>query len=404
VSVVSLLEALAAISPRARGRSEGALLDVALAGRPAPARHLGSLLRVKTWTWDHPEREHARIGGFAGWLADGTPLWARGAGSGIGVLQSAAPALAAWLDREAIGRVAETECVTVEFFARYPLRQVIDVRTGEPAPAGALDGHHRVEFQNGNHRDVQGRGELTLVRGDTLAITGRFGLNEYVARVLDREAGATPPEAARALAVAIRTYVIQNGDRVGGCYRLADTSDAQRVSPNPPTGAARGLAEWTDSLVLRGVPVTYHHSEPGPNRLAWTQAVALARGGRRFDEILASAYPAGGLVSLHGRASGDCERLAGAERWLRARAVTWRQRLRNEPGFELPPVDLAICRLDRTHPYADVDRSRIYVRGVATPDDRMAIAHEYLHLGFRWHPRGLDEAFIERMARHLTRE
>ncbi len=403
VSVASLLEALAAIPPCARQRSEQALLDVTLTGRPAPVRHVGSLLRVKTWTWDDPERSDVRVGGFAGWVADGTPVWARGTGAGIAVLQRAAPALAARLGAT-IGRVAETECVAVAFFARYPLRQVIDHRTGEAAPSGLLEGRYRVEFQNGNHRDVHSRGELTLVRADTLAITGRFGLNEYVARVIDREAGATPLEAARALAVAIRTYVIQNGARVGGCYQIADTSDAQRVSPDPPTDAARRVAGWTDSLVLRGVPLTYHQTDPGPDRLAWTQAVRLAREGRRFDEILAAAYPGGTLASLHGRASGDCERLAGAERWLRARAAAWRQRLRHEPGFEVPRDDLAVCRLDRTHPYTDADRSRLYVRGIGTPDDRIAVAHEYLHLGFRWHPRGLDEALIERMARDLAGE
>jgi uncharacterized protein YfaQ (DUF2300 family) len=404
VTVASLLEALAAVPPRARQRSEQPLLDVVLAPAPVPARYLGGLLRAKTWTWDDAERPGARVGGFAGWLADGTPLWARGAGQGITVLQRGAPAMAALVD-EAVGAVPETECVVVEFFARYPIREVVERDTGRPAPAGGLHGRYRVEFANGHHRDVESRGELSLLRPGTPVITGRLGLNDYVARVLDREAAATPTEAARALAVAIRTYAIQNGDRAGGCYRMADTTDAQRVSPAPPTPAARRVAAWTDSLVVGGVAVTYHQSRPGTNRLAWTQAVALAHDGRRFDQILATAYPGGTLASLHGGGPARCERLVEAEKWLRARVGTWRERLRREPGFEPPSIDaVAVCRLDRAHPYADTDRSRLYVRGISTPDDRITIAHEYLHLGFRWHPRGLDEAFIERMARSLTGE
>src|SRR5881296_553425 len=75
VSVASLLAALAAVPPRGRQRAERALLDVVVAAQPLPARHLGATLRVKTWTWDDPTRAGTHAGGFAGWLADGTPVW-----------------------------------------------------------------------------------------------------------------------------------------------------------------------------------------------------------------------------------------------------------------------------------------------------------------------------------------
>ena len=44
------------------------------------------------------------------------------------------------------------------------------------------------------------------------------------------------------------------------------------------------------------------------------------------------------------------------------------------------------------------------MRGIATTDDRITVVHEYLHLAFRFHPRGLDEDFVERLARELVRE
>jgi uncharacterized protein YfaQ (DUF2300 family) len=106
---------------------------------------------------------------------------------------------------------------------------------------------------------------------------------------------------------------------------------------------------------------------------------------------------------MHAGAVAGCDPLPVAERWLRERVARWRTRLVREPGFEAPPAP-TVCRLARGHPYADANRARLYVRGVSTPDDRVALAHEYLHLAFRWHPRGMDETSIERLARELVQE
>lgn len=402
VSVVSLLAALGAVPPRARQRAERALLDVMLASEPVPARHLGATLRVKTWTWDHPTRPGARAGGFAGWLAGGAPVWARGEGGGMALLQRWAPALAVRFDGPP--SPDESECVLVDFFTRYPIRDVVERSSGAAAAAGVLAGAYRVEFQNGRGLDVTTAGALRLSRGsDGITLRARLGLNEYVARVLDREAAAKPVEAARALAVAARTWLVQNADRRHGCWHVADDSRAQRVSPNPPSAAARRVAGWTDDLVVRGAQVTYHRSQGGPNTLAWLDAVALAGAGRAFDEILASAYPDGRLATLHGAGRADCERLAPVERWLAERARAWRPRLEGERGFE-PPRPVSACRLAQGRPFADAERNRIHVRGIATTDDRITVVHEYLHLAFRFDPRGLDEDFVERLARDLVGE
>jgi uncharacterized protein YfaQ (DUF2300 family) len=402
VSVASLLAALGAVPPRARQRAERALLDVMVASDPPPARHLGATLRVKTWTWDHPARPGARAGGFAGWLAGGAPVWARGEGGGMALLQRWAPALAVRFD----GPLPpdESECVIVDFFTRYPIRDVVERPSGTAAAAGILTGSYRIEFQNGRSLDVTSPATLRLSRGaDGGTLTARLGLNEYVARVLDREAAAKPVEAARALAVAARTWLVQNADRRRGCWHVADDSRAQRVSPNPPSEAAWRVAAWTDDLVVRGAQVTYHRSQGGPNTLAWLDAVTRAGAGRAFDEILAAAYSEGRLATLHGAGRADCERLAPVERWLAERARSWRTRLAGERGFE-PPRAVSACHLVHGQPFAEAERNRIHVRGIATTDDRITVVHEYLHLAFRFDPRGLDEDFVEQLARELVRE
>src|SRR5439155_786431 len=140
---------------------------------------------------------------------------------------------------------------------RVSVASLLAALAAVPPTAGLLDGTYRVEFQNGRSLDVTSRGTLRLAR-DTGAptLSARLGLNDYVARVLDREAAARPMEAARALAIAARAWLVQNAYRRQGCWHIADDSRAQRVSPNPPSEAARRVAGWTDGLVVAGAPVT----------------------------------------------------------------------------------------------------------------------------------------------------
>src|SRR5207247_6774156 len=151
-----------------------------------------------------------------------------------------------------------------------------------------------------------------------------------------RAAAARPMEAARALAIAARAWLVQNANRRQGCWHIADDSRAQRVSPNPPSEAARRVAGWTDGLVVAGAPVTYHRSQGSRNTLAWIDAVELAASGVAFDQILAAAYPDGRLATLHGAGRAGCERLGAVERWLAERAGGWGPRLHAEGGFEPP--------------------------------------------------------------------
>ena len=403
VSVASILEGLAAIPSSAHLQTEHALVRTLFAGRlESPVRYFGGMLHVKTWTWDHPTQPGKRIGGFAGWLADGTPIWAGGEGPSGPLLSRWAPTIASWL-ASLPGSSRDDGCVLVEMFDRYPIRRVIDLDRSQPAGTGPLHGQYRVDFQQGTNLQIRSRGELTLGPGPDPRITGKFGLNEYVARVLDREAGPEPREAARALAIVIRSYAIQEATRAGSCYRIPDSSHTQRVSPNPASHAARQIAGWTDGLMLTGEPVGYHRSKDGTQLLAWNRAAAQAQAGLAFDEILAVAFPKAVLASLYAPDATDCLRLPEVERWVRAQLPRWQRVLAGTAGFD-PPEGILACRLQVGRPHADVGRRRIYVTGLRSQDDRVTVTHESLHVAFQWHPRGADEEFIERTARRLAEE
>jgi uncharacterized protein YfaQ (DUF2300 family) len=257
-----------------------------------------------------------------------------------------------------------------------------------------------VLFENGNALTFATASELALERdGPRSRIVGRLPLSDYVARVIDREADAGVPEAARALAIVARTWTMQNAPFERGCFQVADSTRMQRVSANAPTAAARAAALFTDGLVLDGESVAYHRDQASTGVLSWAGAVAQARAGRAFDAILNDAFPRASLAAVTGER--ECRRLQDADAWLARVSPGWRRRLAAQAGFESPDT-LAVCGLDYGHPYADRARARIYVRGMASREDRIAVAHEYLHLAFRFHPRGCDEAFVETMARTLV--
>lgn len=393
VRIDALLRALAAIPPAQRANAESALLRVVLDGRGAgTARWFGSQLRVKTYSWQG-------MGGGAGWLADGTPVWFGGAGTSSGVLRRWAPRLAASLPP--VRQVDDAGCVEVEFFQRYPIRSVQG--PGGAALAGPLHGRFVVRFANGQVLAIRSAGELTLEKPAAGAprIRGRFGVNEYVARVIDREASAHEREAAKALAVAARTYLQQNARLANGCQLIADSSRTQRVSPNPPTAAALAVARWTDRLIVDGATVRYHRDQAGPDTLSWLDALRAAKQGRYFDELLAQAYPAGALATSDNSGQ-SCVRLRQNEAWLARAASRWRRVLIREPGFEAPSQPPLVCELPFGAPYSEENRNRIFMRPLATREDRITLAHEYLHLCLKRHPRGHDEAYVERLARRLV--
>jgi uncharacterized protein YfaQ (DUF2300 family) len=293
-------------------------------------------------------------------------------------------------------------CVRVRLFARYPLARV-ERQGGRPAPPGALRGRYVARFENEVSLPFQSDGEIRLTEdGDRPRLDARLGLDDYVARVLDREADARETEAARALAVIARSFLLNEAGREGNCLAIDDSSRKQRVSPNPASAAARAVAGVTTGLVLAGAPVGYHGVQAAPGRLAWRQAVAEAKAGKDWVRILSEAFPQAELSALHDPTGLRCRRFPAAEAWLAGRAPRWQRLLRERlPGFEAPDLP-QVCLLPHGKPFSEQDRGRIHLRALKTLDDRVALAHEYLHLGLRHHPSGRDEPLVERWARILA--
>jgi uncharacterized protein YfaQ (DUF2300 family) len=397
VPVPELLQALAAVPPVARTAASRALLPVLLDGYGQGAvRHLGGSVRVKTFTWPHPRQQGASIGGGAGWLIDGTPVWFSARGASRTVLTRDAARLSATLP--APSRAPEDEpCVVVDYFERYPIRQVDEMTSRTPAAPGPLRGRHRVTFENGNTLVFQASGEMRLDRaGARPRLRARLPLSEYVARVLDREADPGPTQAARALAVVARTWLVRNAVFESGCFQVADSTRAQRVSASPASAEARAAALFTDGLVLKGQDARYHLDTDERGVLSWRQAVEQDRAGLAFDAILTHAFSRASLAAITGEQ--ECRRLPDVETWLARAALRWKRTLSGQPGFEAPAQPPAVCGLDHGSPYVDRAHLRVYVRGRRSRDERVTLAHEYVHLGFRYHPRGDDEAFVERTA------
>ena len=399
VAVAELLDSLARLPAQAEARR--VLLDVtANAADGALLGALGGRLRVKTWSWLADGDAQARQGGFAGWLADGTPLWAGGSGTSQMVLKRHAEALGQMLP--AAWPAEPGGCVEVALFDRYPLRAISHANGAAVKQPGALRGRYRVAFANGNELAIESQGELFLLAGETPRLVARLDRVEYFARVLDREAAAQPAEAAKALAVAIRSYLLQNGERRGECLAIRDSSARQRVAPRPASAAAREITAWSADLVLAGGSVTYHADQPGADRLVWSQAVEQARAGLRYDAILARAFPRASLARWD-RPIAACQPLPAAENWLHGQRRRWREWLDSEPGYA-ETAQFAVCRLRNGNPHVDRERRRIYVRGLQSLQDRLDLTHEYLHLAFDAHPNGQDETYIEGLARHLLLE
>jgi uncharacterized protein YfaQ (DUF2300 family) len=402
VSVSSLLQALSGIDGLAREQAESALLSVMLNGRGESAlSYLGGRYRVKTFTWNHPQRTDSVIGGAAGWTSDGSAVWFGAPGSSVKVLQDYAPQLATAAG-DARGDARQARCVDVTLFARYPVNRISALPDGVALAAGTardLSGSFMVEFANGKKLSLRAVNEIRLVwdgKGRPV-LSARLDENEYIARVIDREGVASEKEAARALSIVARTYLMQNATQHGECLAIADSSRTQRVSPNPASAAARDIAAFTAGLILRGVNAQYRLDATGKNVLSWQGAVTQARAGMLFDQILRRSFEHASLASLNGET--DCKRLLEAERWLLAQAQRWRYLLQSEPGFVAPQPQ--VCLLSFGNPYSDISRQRIFVRGLVNINNRISLAHEYLHLAFSDYPSGQDEHYVERWARRL---
>ena len=402
-SVQDILNALNSLPAASIAQSRQALLGRVLQPQwNTLLPNLGGAYRFKTFTWQHPQYKGAYFGGAAGWLADGTAFWLGGAGSSKQVLFKAAPTLAKNLAVSTHNKQAfDEDCVAVHYFKRYPIQQVRQIGDANtPIANGTLRGQYSVKFTNGNALSIQSNGELALSNTNTKPqIWGKLGLQEYIARVVDREADATSVEAAKALSIAARSYVYQNAQFHQGCWQIDDDSRTQRVSPNPASAPASAVVAFTEGLALTGSPIYYHQNKSSANTLSWQAAVERAAQGDNYLVLLHQAYPSASW-RLNAQTQ-QCQRLPAAENYVQQNLKQARKILVNTAGLQAIN-GLKVCKLDYGNPYADQQSMSIYVRDWRDENDRITLWHEYLHLALRFHPNGRNENIIEPLARQLA--
>jgi uncharacterized protein YfaQ (DUF2300 family) len=347
---------------------------------------LGTNLFIKTWTWEKTNDDF--IGGFAGWTRDGLPVWAMGKGSSKEVVKSQGEKIFKVLPASV---KAEGPVVQVNFFKRYPVKRVISLPDGKVIYSGRLNGDYQIDFDHTSLK-IHCDGQLELSADKK--ITGKFSTDEYVARVLEREGGVNDLQAARAMAVLIRSYLERRGQRTSFGFIIDDTSDFQRVGATSPGAKALAAARFTQGLVLKNTLVSYTDK-------TWFKMTTLARQGKDFVSILNLVMPKSEIALVTDPRQAHCQRLLMAENYLTQSLKKWKRTLHGHTGFE-DVKNVQVCLLSFTRPYSDLKNNRIYLNFDESVEARRTLAHEYLHLGFKFHPLTQNESFIEDLAQRLT--
>ena len=405
-SVTWILGALERVRTHAQNLKsiEADMLSTQLTGTLKNSKKdFGGEIRVKTYTIRNPKDEKHFLGGFAGWRRDGSAIWVRGEG------KSDAVARAVSLSQDAKDRLLESLMtsssssiaqVQVAFFDRYPIRRI----NGAVKPQnGPLHGKVVLEFENGNHLEFYSQGEIQVrysKKGKPL-LTGHFSLDEYVARVMDREIKSEPVEAAKAFSILMRTFLVQNAIRSNDGYWIQDSSHLQRVSIQKASRESLKIAGFTTGMILKGEKVSYHSISTSKNRIGWEAAKKMAADGFQYHEILSETFHRATLSALEEKNEPLCAALPDAEVWLNQQSKIWKPRLLQKEGFN-EPKPYRICKLEGRQPYTDIQEKKIFVNFKGDTEDQITLAHEYLHLAFASHPVGHQDPTIEKMAKELV--
>lgn len=433
VPVNSLLQVLEDMPLASQISARNALVKVSLqAGLETTLADLGTGIRFKTWSWFDQKNVVAssaksniknkirvnepgpRIGGAVGWLPNGRAFWWGAAGtSKTSLLQHHEwiaktlqlnqfdTTLAAWQNSQA--------CVQLKFFNAYPIKKVsVFLSSGkkQAAPEGVLSGKkYFIEFENGQAITLIGSPEqrlfYTASNKQKPVIEGRFLIEDYVARVIEREGEVRYTVASQALAVLARSWLVQNSPVKEGCYTTIDDSKAQRVLASVAGKEAKKAALFTQDLIIASDAVRYHQAQEKTNVFAWKAAVNLTQQNPKmgFDSLLFKTYPHASLAGLYSEL--DCIHLATAETWLKNNAHKWRSQLTQVIGFQAPE-SFRVCQIQNGLANSDQRRLRIYIQGWGKLEHRLSLIHEYLHLAFKNHPNGHNEVLIEKLARQLA--
>lgn len=404
VSVNKLLSVLEQVKdlPKAKDYLDKALVRVVLNGTAKNSlSELGANPRLKTFTWDKPNVENEYIGGFGGWLVDGTTIWGMGDGRSSDYLTRVSGILDNHWKKTI--RFKANQCVTIRYFHDYKIESVFDLATNQNIKEGSLNGTYRVKFHSGRELTLNSNEELILrSNNNKLIIDGRMNITSYIARVLDREVSSRYQSAAEAFSIVIRSYLKERAQKISGCYHVIDSSKFQRVSANIPTEESIAISSKTSGLILNNAgSVRYHLNRDGKNMISWLKAKGLDLLGKNSQEILKSFYPNSQIVYFSDRYSSSCGTIGKANRWLKEKTPKWHKVLVRHPGYERPD-SFKVCKLNSGAPFANKKTNEIFVRGFDGFENQYSIAHEYLHLAFKYHPTGNSERDIDRIAKKLV--
>lgn len=404
VSVKKLLSVLELVKdlPRAKDYLDKTLVRVVLDGTAKNSlSELGANPRIKTFTWDKPKHKKEFVGGFGGWLVDGTMVWAMGDGRSSDFLSRVSEILDNhW---KSTIRFNSNQCVTVRYFHDYKIESVIDLSKNQNINEGSLDGTYRIKFKSGREITLNSNQELILKnKNNSLLIDGRMNITSYIARVLDREVSSKFESAAEAFSIVIRSYLKERAQKISGCYHVIDSSKFQRVSANIPTKKSMAISSKTSGLVLNNTgSIRYHLNKDGKNMISWLKAKGLDLLGNNSQQILKSFYPHSQIVYYTDRYSSPCGVIGKANKWLKEKTRKWHKVLVRHPGYERPDR-FKVCKIHSGAPFANKETNEIFVRGFDDFEDQYSIAHEYLHLAFKYHPIGNSESEIDRIAKKLV--
>lgn len=246
---------------------------------------LNQVVRVKTYTWDHPFELKKYVGGFAGWLRDGSIVWMMGEGTSSQIVKNWERDLYPFLYRQSKLEKSR-ECVLVPFFPHQSIQEIQQLPRGEKVFYGILKGKYRLFFEDGTVFDFESQGELTFdqVEGKK-RLEGTLDIHEFIARVIGQNPlGKSAEEVSKALAIVIRSALYQTGI-IQGCY-FAPIIQAQQITLKPANDWGKHISYWTQGLIL--------DTEKTPDwfqQFSQEKALQLAQQGFLYDKILYELFP-----------------------------------------------------------------------------------------------------------------
>lgn len=352
---------------------------------------------IKTFTMG--DRVAGYRGGFAGWITPDTLVWIRSDKRGAVTAEVFFEQVRAQVN-ELFGRqrvAGSAFKVCVNFLNDYPLHSVKNSR-GESVYSGRLYGTYTVITKRLSEITFRTQGKISLnSHKQQPVLSGCFNLEEYIARVIEREGDDISLAAKKALAIAARTYLLDEASRKnGGILFIDDDSQKQRVSLSDPREENIQVALATQGLVLSGA-VLYHLDKVAPNILTVAVADLQATQGLSEAEILQAAFPSYKIIPMWHVAGVSCEKIPAASEWLGYNIKSWKTRIVPLGADTEFPAE--VCRSRGAQAY--YFGKRIYVPTFESTDDQLTVAHEWLHGAFVHAPL-MDDDEIEMLARELV--